>query len=64
MQRKNTTPVQSGEPSRTPDGRSTFVVTLRPKPGIDGTRALRELLKRARRNHGLRCIACVKAAGQ
>jgi hypothetical protein len=34
-----------------------YILKLEPLPGIDGAHALRELLKRARRN-GLRCLAC------
>jgi hypothetical protein len=44
--------------------RRVFVLRLEPLPGIDGTHALREALKRLRRNHGLRCLACVEEAGQ
>jgi hypothetical protein len=35
---------------------------LEPLPGIDGHRALLELLKRARRDHGLRYVACREEA--
>ena len=55
MHSKNTAPEQSGEPLRTPDGRPTFTVTLRSKPGIDGNAALQALLKAALRSYGLRC---------
>jgi hypothetical protein len=34
----------------------TFVLRLRPGPGIDAVRALRWLLKSALRQHGLKCI--------
>ena len=44
--------------------RPIFVLRLEPLPGIDGHKALRELLKRARRNHGLRCVACHEEASQ
>jgi hypothetical protein len=37
--------------------RSTFVVMLRPLPGVDGIKALRFVLKRLLRQHGLRCVA-------
>lgn len=47
-----------------PDSRPVYVLRLAPLPGIDGTRALRELLKRARRNHGLRCVVCHEEAGR
>ena len=57
MTSKNTAPEQSGDPLRTPDGRSTFTVTLRSRPGIDGNAALRALLKGALRDHGLVCLA-------
>lgn len=46
-----------------PASRPIYALRLEPLPGIDGARALRDLLKRARRNHGLRCIACVEEAG-
>jgi hypothetical protein len=36
--------------------RSRFVVTFMPAPGTDGVRALRWLLKRARRQYGLIAI--------
>jgi hypothetical protein len=38
--------------------RPSFTVTLRPEPGVDGHRALRALLKAAKRLHALTCIAC------
>lgn len=41
-----------------------FVLRFAPLPGIDGTCALRQLLKRALRDHGLRCVACHEEAGQ
>jgi hypothetical protein len=37
--------------------RPTYAVTLRPEPGVDPIRALRSLLKRALRNHKLRCLS-------
>jgi hypothetical protein len=35
----------------------TFTLTLRVLPGVDGTRALRALLKTALRKFGLRCVS-------
>ena len=64
------TPVTGGEPGRAVErfDRSeatapspqnpAFVLKLEPLPGIDGPRTIRELPKRARRNHCLRCVAC------
>jgi hypothetical protein len=40
-----------------PEQRPTFVLTLRPEPGVDGTRALRRFLKVALRSFRLRCIS-------
>lgn len=37
-----------------------YVLKLEPLPRIDGARALRELLKRANRNHGLVCRGWVE----
>jgi hypothetical protein len=37
-----------------PEKQSTFVLTLRAVPGVDGIRALRAVLKTALRRHGLR----------
>ena len=54
---------QSATPSENP-ARPVFVIRLEPLPGIDGTLALREALKRLRRNHGLRCLACTEEAGR
>jgi hypothetical protein len=51
------------EPAENPAS-PVYVLRLEPLPGIDGTRALREALKRLRRNHGLRCLACLEEAGQ
>jgi hypothetical protein len=34
-----------------------FVLTLRPLPNVDGIRALRFVLKRLLRQHGMRCVA-------
>lgn len=42
---------------RTHGGARAFTVTFRAEPGVDATLALRALLKRALRSHGLRCIA-------
>ena len=36
--------------------RPIFVLRLRPEPGVNGYRALRELLKRLLRTHGFRCL--------
>jgi class 3 adenylate cyclase len=36
--------------------RPTYILTLRPESGVDGLRALRRLLKRLLRDHGLRCV--------
>lgn len=47
-----------------PEPRPIYALRLEPLPGIDGTRALRDLLKRARRNHGLRCVACHEEGGR
>jgi hypothetical protein len=41
-------------PSKTE--RPTFVIVLRPEPGIDGVRALRAALKTLLRSHGLRAV--------
>jgi hypothetical protein len=35
--------------------RDSYVLTLRPEPGVDGIRALRWGLKRLLRQYGLRC---------
>lgn len=43
---------------------AVFVLRLEPMPGVDGARAFRELLKRARRNHGLRCVSRHEEAGR
>jgi hypothetical protein len=37
--------------------RPTFVVTLRPEPGIDPIRALRRLLKVLLRGYGMKCTS-------
>jgi hypothetical protein len=37
-----------------------YTITLRAEPGTDGTRALRALLKRTLRGHGLRALSCVE----
>jgi hypothetical protein len=34
----------------------TFVIHLRPMPGVDGIHALRHLLKTSLRKYGLRCV--------
>jgi hypothetical protein len=36
--------------------RPTFVLVLRPLPGVDGLRAIRALIKIALRKFGLRCV--------
>jgi hypothetical protein len=36
--------------------RPTFIIELRPEPGVDPIRALRLLLKAASRRYGLRCV--------
>jgi hypothetical protein len=36
---------------------SEFVVRLRPLPGVDAIRALRQLLKVALRRFGLKCVS-------
>lgn len=36
--------------------RPAYVVTLRPEPGVNDTRAMRAFLKAALRRFGLRCI--------
>jgi hypothetical protein len=41
----------------TPDERRTFVLKLRPLPGVDPIRALRLGLKRLLRSYGLRCVS-------
>jgi hypothetical protein len=46
-------PVARTHKFRQPD----FVLTLRPERGVDAVRALRHLLKRARRSYGLRAIS-------
>jgi hypothetical protein len=43
--------------SRPPRARQNVVVTLRAEPEIDATRAVKALLKIARRRLGLRCVA-------
>jgi hypothetical protein len=37
--------------------RPVFTVQFRAKPGIDAIKALRALVKRALRNHGLKCVS-------
>jgi hypothetical protein len=39
------------------DERPVFILSLRPEPGVDATRALRWLLKIALRRFRLRCIS-------
>ena len=50
-------------PSPEIQARPLFVLRLA-QSGIDGHKALRELLKRTRRDHGLRCLACHEEAGR
>jgi hypothetical protein len=46
--------------------RPTFLLTIRPEPGIDAIKALRFGLKALLRRYGLRCLAVVedREAGQ
>jgi hypothetical protein len=37
--------------------RPTFVLILRPNPGVDPVRALRSALKTLLRRHGFRCLS-------
>ncbi len=39
------------------ESRPSFTVVFRPLSGIDGIRALRQLLKAALRRHGLRAVS-------
>jgi hypothetical protein len=43
------------------DERPSYLLTVRPEPGVDGIRALRAWLKRGLRDFGLRCeeVKCV-----
>jgi hypothetical protein len=41
---------------RKPD-RPTFLLRLQPLKGVDPIRALRHVLKRLLRNHGMRCLS-------
>jgi hypothetical protein len=43
-------------------GRPTYLVRLRPEPGVDPIRALRRGLKSLLRQHGLRCISARESA--
>jgi hypothetical protein len=40
----------------TTNDRPTFIIELRPEPGVNPIRALRLLLKTASRRYGLRCV--------
>jgi hypothetical protein len=40
--------------------RPTFVLELRPEPGVDPVLALRALIKAALRRYGLRCISATE----
>jgi len=42
--------------------RPTFIIELRPEPGVDPIRALRLVLKAASRRYGLRCVNAVAHA--
>jgi hypothetical protein len=44
--------------------RPTFVLELRPEPGIDPVLALRALLKVTRRRFGLRCISAHESSAE
>jgi hypothetical protein len=50
-------------PSPETQARPLFVLR-QAQSGIDGHKALRELLKRTRRDHGLRCLAFHEEAGR
>jgi hypothetical protein len=41
-----------------PPDRPTFLLRLRPEPGIDPVRALRHVLKRLLRSYGMKCVTC------
>lgn len=68
MTSKTTTPVQTGEPSRTtyrrkvaepcdvPADDRVFTLTLRAEKGVSPERALRNLLRSVLRQHGVRCM--------
>jgi hypothetical protein len=47
--------------SSCPSNRPTYVLTLRPEPGVDGLRALRRALKVLLRTFGLRCVTIRRA---
>ncbi len=49
-------PDHTAKPRGTPLSRSVFALELRPEPGVDGVQALRAVLKRLLRDHGLRCL--------
>lgn len=61
---KTTAPLESGEPRRSTENRPTFTVTLRSKFGTDGHAALRAVLKRALRDHGLVALAIREESGR
>ena len=44
--------------------RPTFVLTLRPAPGVDSIRALRWALKFLWRGFGLRCVSVEERSGR
>ena len=56
-QGKNPRSTDPTPPASTAAERPLFVLTLRPEPGVDGTRALRRFLKVALRSFRLRCIS-------
>jgi hypothetical protein len=39
-----------------PAVRPSYTLELRPEPGVDGVQALRQVLRRLLRDHGLRCL--------
>ena len=39
--------------------RPTFILRLRPEPGVDPIRALRHVLKRLLRDCGMRCVEVI-----
>jgi hypothetical protein len=47
-------------PKPTAEERPTYVLQLRPEPGVDPVRALRAVLKVALRRYGLRCVSAHK----
>jgi len=41
-----------------PIDRPSYTIILKPEPGIDGPRALRQFLKSILRRAGMRCLKC------